>query len=82
MRAARVQAAFADALIVHRLDMGTSGILVFGRGGQAQRTLSLAFAERRVDKRYSAWCLGRPRENALRAMSSGLTLSGTNVASV
>jgi tRNA pseudouridine32 synthase / 23S rRNA pseudouridine746 synthase len=58
--AARVQAAFPDALIVHRLDMGTSGILVFGRGGQAQRTLSLAFAERRVDKRYIALVAGWP----------------------
>lgn len=52
--ASRVQRAFADALIVHRLDMGTSGILVFGRGAAAQRALSIAFAERRVDKRYVA----------------------------
>ena len=29
--ASRVQARFADALVVHRLDMGTSGLLVFGR---------------------------------------------------
>ena len=35
--ARRVQAAFPDALIVHRLDMGTSGVLVFGRGAAAQR---------------------------------------------
>jgi tRNA pseudouridine32 synthase/23S rRNA pseudouridine746 synthase len=58
--AKRVQAAFSDALIVHRLDMGTSGILVFGRGAGAQRALSIAFAERRVDKRYLAVVAGSP----------------------
>ncbi|MEF7616246.1 pseudouridine synthase [Aquincola sp. MAHUQ-54] len=52
--AARVQARWADALIVHRLDMATSGLMVLGRGAAAQRTLSIAFAERRVDKRYIA----------------------------
>src|SRR5438046_2173651 len=31
----RVQAEFSDALIVHRLDMGTSGIVVMGRGAKA-----------------------------------------------
>jgi tRNA pseudouridine32 synthase/23S rRNA pseudouridine746 synthase len=56
----RVQQAFPDALIVHRLDMGTSGILVFGRGATAQRCLSIAFAERRVDKRYVAVVAGFP----------------------
>ncbi len=50
----RVQAEFSDALIVHRLDMGTSGIVVMGRGARAQRELSLMFQERRVRKRYQA----------------------------
>lgn len=52
--AARVQARYADALVVHRLDMATSGLMVFGRGGAAQRALSGAFARREVDKRYVA----------------------------
>ncbi|WP_329724216.1 RluA family pseudouridine synthase [Ideonella sp.] len=56
--ASRVQAAYPDALIVHRLDMGTSGVLVFGRGADAQRTLSVSFAQRRVDKRYIAIVAG------------------------
>ena len=51
---ARVQAGFPDALIVHRLDMSTSGLLLFARGPAAQRELSHEFAERRVDKRYIA----------------------------
>jgi tRNA pseudouridine32 synthase/23S rRNA pseudouridine746 synthase len=52
--ASRVQARFADALIVHRLDMATSGLLVFGRGPEVQRRLSMAFAGRDVHKRYEA----------------------------
>ncbi len=50
----RVQAEFPDALIVHRLDMGTSGIVVMGRGTEAQRKLSILFQERQVHKRYQA----------------------------
>jgi tRNA pseudouridine32 synthase / 23S rRNA pseudouridine746 synthase len=50
----RVQAEFPDAMIVHRLDMGTSGIVVMGRGAKAQRELSIQFQERRVHKRYQA----------------------------
>ena len=51
---ARVQARFADALIVHRLDQGTSGLIVYARGEAMQRALSEAFAARLVDKRYEA----------------------------
>ncbi len=50
----RVQASYPDALVVHRLDMGTSGLLVFGRGAAAQRALSMAFEQRLTDKRYEA----------------------------
>ena len=52
--ASRVQALFSDALVVHRLDMATSGLMLFARGKAAQRTLSLAFAQREVHKRYVA----------------------------
>lgn len=51
---ARVQVQWPDALIVHRLDMGTSGLLAFGRGLDAQRRLNEAFAKRRVEKHYEA----------------------------
>ncbi len=50
----RVQAMFPDALVVHRLDMATSGLLLFARGAAAQREWSLRFAERKVEKRYIA----------------------------
>lgn len=52
--ASRVQAHCADALIVHRLDMGTSGLMLMARGIDAQRALSSAFEHRRVAKRYVA----------------------------
>lgn len=51
---ARVQRHFADALIVHRLDMATSGLLLMARGAAMQRLLSHAFATRQVNKRYLA----------------------------
>ncbi len=50
----RVQALYPDALIVHRLDMATSGLLVLARSPAVQRSLSIAFAERRIHKRYVA----------------------------
>ena len=51
---ARVQAVVPDALIVHRLDMATSGLMVMARGIAMQRALSEAFATRNVVKRYEA----------------------------
>ncbi|MDH5204220.1 MAG: RluA family pseudouridine synthase [Hylemonella sp.] len=56
---ARVQGRFADAQIVHRLDMATSGLLLMARGAQIQRSLSQAFARREVAKRYIAVVDGR-----------------------
>ncbi len=50
----RVQRVFDDALIVHRLDMATSGLMVLARGLDAQRKLNAAFANRAVHKRYTA----------------------------
>lgn len=49
--------------IVHRLDKDTSGVLVVCKSDEAHQNLARAFAERRVDKRYAAWCLGIPRED-------------------
>ena len=58
--AARVQALYPDTLVVHRLDMATSGLCVFARGAQVQRELSMAFAARQVGKRYVAVVHGEP----------------------
>jgi tRNA pseudouridine32 synthase/23S rRNA pseudouridine746 synthase len=56
--ASRVQNQFPDARIVHRLDMGTSGLLVFARGTDMQRRLSQLFRERGVTKSYIAIVAG------------------------
>ena len=41
-------------MIVHRLDMATSGIVVMGRGAYYQRELSVLFHDRKVTKHYQA----------------------------
>ena len=51
---ARAQQRWPDALVVHRLDQATSGLMLLARGAAMQRALSRAFAERRVHKRYEA----------------------------
>ena len=61
---ARVQAHCPDALVVHRLDMATSGLLLMARGLSAQQQLSLAFAGRRVHKHYTAVVQGLMAEPA------------------
>ena len=55
----RVQAAFPTALLVHRLDRDTSGVMVFGLTPHAQRHLSGQFEARRVKKTYVARLDGR-----------------------
>ena len=55
---ARIQQLFPDALVVHRLDMATSGLMVFARGEAMQRELSRMFREREVTKRYVALVAG------------------------
>jgi len=50
----RAQQLYPDALVVHRLDMSTSGLLVMARGMAVQRKLNDAFAARQVHKRYEA----------------------------
>ncbi|MDB5931281.1 MAG: ribosomal large subunit pseudouridine synthase, partial [Polaromonas sp.] len=55
----RVQQCFPDALIVHRLDMATSGLMLMARGATMQRALSRLFEQREVDKRYLAVVDGR-----------------------
>ena len=55
----RAQALYPEALVVHRLDMATSGLVVMARHPQAQRALSHAFAQRQTDKRYEAIVQGQ-----------------------
>jgi tRNA pseudouridine32 synthase/23S rRNA pseudouridine746 synthase len=51
---ARAQQVWPEALVVHRLDMATSGLILLARNKAVQRTLGDAFAQRTVLKRYLA----------------------------
>jgi len=58
----RVQAVFPDALLVHRLDRDTSGVMVFAMTRHAQRHLGLQFEKRQMKKTYLARVFGRVAE--------------------
>ncbi|WP_413720739.1 RluA family pseudouridine synthase [Silicimonas sp. MF1-12-2] len=58
----RIQAAFPEALLVHRLDRDTSGIMVFALTPHAQRHLGLQFEKRQIKKTYVARVWGRIEE--------------------
>ncbi len=56
----RVQQFYPDALVVHRLDMATSGLLLMARSMAIQRALGTLFERRFVAKRYIAVVDGEP----------------------
>jgi tRNA pseudouridine32 synthase / 23S rRNA pseudouridine746 synthase len=58
------QARFGRLWVVHRLDRGTSGVLLFARSAAAHRALNLAFDRREVEKRYLALVRGAPASEA------------------
>ena len=62
--AARIRALHADALIAHRLDEATSGLIVFARGAEMLRRINRGFRQRLVGKRYEAVVHGHVREAA------------------
>jgi tRNA pseudouridine32 synthase / 23S rRNA pseudouridine746 synthase len=68
---ARVQQHYPDALVVHRLDMATSGLVVMARGPTVQRALNAAFAQRLVQKRYLAVVAGKPSHSAMATKQPG-----------
>ncbi len=45
---------FPSARVIHRLDMATSGLMVFAKTAKAQKNISMQFAERKVAKAYIA----------------------------
>ena len=60
----RIQTAFPDALLVHRLDRDTSGVMIFALTRYAQRHLGLQFEKRMTRKTYVARVLGVPAETS------------------
>ena len=59
---ARVQAVFPTALLVHRLDRDTSGVMIFALTPHAQRHLGLQFEKRQTKKTYVARVWGQMAE--------------------
>ncbi len=59
----RVQAVFPQALLVHRLDRDTSGVMIFAQTPHAQRHLGLQFEKRKTKKTYVARVWGQPAED-------------------
>ena len=60
---ARLRDAFPGVLLVHRLDLDTSGVIIFALTKQAQAHLGKQFEARKTQKRYVALIAGRPTED-------------------
>lgn len=58
----RLRGEFPSVRLVHRLDLDTSGVIVFALTAQAQAHLGQQFEARRVRKRYAALVAGHPKE--------------------
>jgi tRNA pseudouridine32 synthase/23S rRNA pseudouridine746 synthase len=63
----RLTLQFEEVHIVHRLDMATSGIMVFARHKEALRHIQQQFQHRQTEKSYQAIIAGRltPTEGAI-----------------
>lgn len=60
----RVSLEFPSALVVHRLDMATSGVMLLALNKETQRRMNEQFRERRVQKAYRAVVAGRPASDS------------------
>lgn len=56
----RAQKDYPELLAVHRLDMGTSGVILMARNKAMHRQLSALFERRQVQKHYIARVYGKP----------------------
>ncbi|KEQ17585.1 pseudouridine synthase [Endozoicomonas numazuensis] len=59
---ARLLAIEPETRVVHRLDMSTSGLMVFGLNADSHRELSRQFQDREVEKGYIAEVWGMPEQ--------------------
>ena len=60
----RQQGSNEPARVIHRLDRGTSGVMLFPRHKQAAAWISSCFHDGLVEKRYLALVSGRPEQDA------------------
>ncbi|MBD1588176.1 RluA family pseudouridine synthase [Pseudomonas typographi] len=58
------QHGYPEALIVHRLDWETSGLILLARNPAAHRELSRQFHDRETEKAYTALCWGQPAQDS------------------
>src|SRR5271154_1821107 len=61
---------WSDLAIIHRLDKETSGLMVFGKTTEANRSLTQQFDGRRVAKKYVLLTDRKPTFRELRASST------------
>ncbi len=62
--AKRIAEKYPEALVIHRLDMDTSGVFLMARDKKAQGNIGKQFEQRRVSKTYIADIWGVPEENS------------------
>lgn len=54
--------------IVHRLDKGTSGVMVIARTAEAREALKKQFADHTIDREYVALCAGVAKSQTIRTL--------------
>ena len=59
----RVKIEYPNSFLVHRLDMDTSGVIIFALSKSTQRSLNLQFEKRIVKKLYEARVFGNITED-------------------
>ena len=59
----RVKIEYPNSFLVHRLDMDTSGVIIFAMSKSTQRALNLQFEKRIVKKLYEARVFGNIKED-------------------
>ena len=59
----RVKIEYPNSFLVHRLDMDTSGVIIFALSKSTQRSLNLQFEKRIVKKLYEAIVFGNIKED-------------------
>ncbi|HUR09778.1 MAG TPA: RNA pseudouridine synthase [Flavitalea sp.] len=59
-----LQEKYGEIFTVHRIDKGTSGVIIFGKNTRAHQFLSTAFEDRRVEKYYTGLVQGIPSPSA------------------
>lgn len=60
----RAEKEFPESLLVHRLDMETSGVFIMARNKETQRNLGLQFERRKTDKIYIARVWGQVEQDS------------------